>query len=876
MRPHRKRRIRPGPVTGALALAALLAGALPAVSVAQPAHDASAKGAARLSTGSISSLKPSQNYFLGKHASVPLKAEVRGDVSKVEYFADDTLLATDSTAPFDGVWKDVPAGQYSVTAKVFNKDGKPTTTEPAVVTVLSKPTILASPVTKQVRQGHHTSFGVTLATRPSSDVTVKVDRAGGSGNLTPNQKRLTFTPENWNRAQRVEVASLKKGGDLKNATFRASADGYKSGLAEVQELKPDASDYEQAFLDQYNKIKDPANGYFRNFDGVLVPYHSVETLMVEAPDQGHETTSEAFSYYLWLEAEYGKITEDWGPLNDAWTSIETYAIPPHSAQPTNDGYNASSPATYAAEYPEMSSYPSKLDSGVAVGQDPIAAELKSAYGTSDVYAMHWLLDVDDVYGYGSCSDGDGPSYINSYQRGSSESVWETITQPSCDDFSYGGTNGYLDLFTGDASYAKQWKFTDAPDADARAVQVVYQAKQAAEEQGKSADVSDVVAKATQMGDYLRYSMYDKYFKKIGDCTSPSCPAGTGKDSSHYLISWYYAWGGSLDTQNGWAWRIGDGAAHQGYQDPMAAYALSTDPDMKPKSATGAEDWATSLDRQLEFLQWLQSPEGGIAGGATNSWDGQYGQPPAESANSTFYGMYYDWQPVWHDPPSNNWFGFQTWGMERVAEYYQVTNDERAKGILDKWVAWALDNTTVGTDGDFTIPDTLEWNGAPDTWDPDSPGANSGLSVSITKTGHDVGVAASLAKTLMYYAAGSGDTEAQATAEGLLDALVANQDDIGIAVPEQRADYDRFDDPYDPATGQGPYVPDGWTGTMPNGDTIDNSSTFESIRSFYEDDPDWSKVQDYLDGGEAPAFTYHRFWSQSEIATAFAIHVDLFG
>ena len=78
-----------------------------------------------------------------------------------------------------------------------------------------------------------------------------------------------------------------------------------------------------------------------------------------------------------------------------------------------------------------------------------------------------------------------------------------------------------------------------------------------------------------MGDYLRYAMFDKYFKKIGNCVGPStCPAGTGKDSEHYLISWYYAWGGSLDTAGGWAWRIGDGASHQGYQNPMAAYALS--------------------------------------------------------------------------------------------------------------------------------------------------------------------------------------------------------------------------------------------------------------------------------------------------------------
>ncbi|WP_255950479.1 glycoside hydrolase family 48 protein [Streptomyces odontomachi] len=873
MRPHRKRRLRPGPATGAVALAALLAGALPAVSVAQ-SGDASAKHASALSVGKISSLKGvGQNYFLGKHATVPLQTKTTGDVSKVEYYADETLLARDTTAPFTGKWKDVPAGQYEITAKVFNKDGKSSTTEPVDVTVLSKPTIIAAPITRQVRQGKSTSFGVHLATKPSKDVTVSVSRADGTKDLSAAQKTLTFTPENWSQDQQVQVTSTKKGGDLENATFRASADGYKSGLAKVQELKAAASDYEQAFLDQYNKIKDPASGYFRNFNGILVPYHSVETLMVEAPDQGHETTSEAFSYYLWLEAEYGKLTEDWAPLNDAWKSIETYAIPPHNDQPTNDKYNASSPATYAPESNKMSDYPAQLDKGVAVGQDPIAGELKSAYGSSDIYGMHWLLDVDNVYGYSSCANG-GPSYINSYQRGASESVWETITQPSCDDFKYGGPNGYLDLFTGDASYAKQWKYTDAPDADARAVQVVYQAKLVAAKQGKSSAISDVVAKATKMGDYLRYSMYDKYFKKIGNCTSPSCSAGSGKDSSHYLISWYYAWGGALDTSNGWAWRIGDGAAHQGYQDPLTAYALSTDSDMKPKSSTGAQDWATSLTRQLEFLQWLQTPQGGIAGGATNSWDGHYGTPP--SGDSTFYGMYYDPQPVWHDPPSNRWFGFQTWGMERVAEYYQLTKNATAKKILDKWVDWALANTKVG-DGTFTIPSDLSWSGQPDTWNASSPGSNSGLSVTVsTTTSSDVGVAASLAKTLMYYAAGSGDTEAQTTAEGLLDAINTHQDSIGIALPETREDYKRFDDKYDSSTGEGPYVPSGWTGTMPNGDKIDSSATFESIRSFYEDDPDWPKVQSYLSGGSAPSFTYHRFWAQTEIATAFAIHVDLFG
>lgn len=131
----------------------------------------------------------------------------------------------------------------------------------------------------------------------------------------------------------------------------------------------------------------------------------------------------------------------------------------------------------------------------------------------------------------------------------------------------------------------------------------------------------------------------------------------------------------------------------------------------------------------------------------------------------------------------------------------------------------------------------------------------------------MGVAGAYARTLTYYAAKSGDAAAKATAKGLLDGMWSHyQDDAGVAVPETRADYNRFDDPV--------YVPSGWTGAMPNGDTVDKNSTFLSIRSFYKDDPNWPKVQAYLDGGAAPVFTYHRFWAQTDVALALGAYADL--
>jgi hypothetical protein len=393
-----------------------------------------------------------------------------------------------------------------------------------------------------------------------------------------------------------------------------------------------------------------------------------------------------------------------------------------------------------------------------------------------------------------------------------------------------------------------------------------------------------------MGDFLRYAFYDKYFKNPG-CTSPSCTPGTGKSSSTSLLSWYFSWGG--DNGNAWSWRIGSSHNHFGYQNPFAAWALSpAGPSaLRPQSPTADDDWAASLNRQLQFYAWLQSAEGAIAGGATNSWNGSYEAPPA--GTPTFFGMAYDVDPVYHDPPSNQWFGFQAWSMHRVAELYNVTGNPQAKAILDKWVDWAVDNTTLGSGSMFSIPSDMTWSGAPAgnfSSTTGTPPANPNLHVTITSFSNDVGVAAAYARTLIHYAAREGSTElgtrAKNTAKGLLDRMLLLKEDKGITVCETRNDYNRFDDVWSQSNQQGLYVPSSFTGTMPNGDQIQAGSTFLSIRSFYNTDQTptctggpgsgIAAINAYMAGtGPAPQFRYHRFWAQADIAMALADFGTLF-
>ena len=799
-------------------------------------------------------------------------------ITSVSYFDGANLIGSATASPYSFSWQNVQAGAHNITAVATDSTGATGTSPPIGISVAAAPAVMVTASTVSLQVGSTATFGVSLTAAPSSSAVVTVAKSSGDTGITVSGgASLTFTAANFGTAQTVTLAASTATASNGTAVITASATGYVSATVNVTATPPLAL-HDQRFLQLYQDIKNPQNGYFSPLG---IPYHSVETLIVEAPDFGHETTSEAMSYWVWLETSYGRVTGNWTPFNNAYAAIEQFFIPGHADQPTNNFYNASSPATYAPELPSPADYPATLDSSVKAGQDPLAAELQATYGTPDIYGMHWLLDTDNKYGFGHCGDGTTkPAFFNTFQRGPNESVWATVPQPSCETLKFGaGANGgYLPLFIAGSTPAPQWRYTDAPDADARTIEAAYWAQVYATQQGKASAIAATVAKAAKLGDYLRYSLFDKYFKQQGNCVGPvACAPGSGRNSADYLLGWYYAWGGCLPQGSGcsWAWRIGDGTAHFGYQNPIAAWALSNVAALTPLSPTAKSDWATSLTRQLQFYQWLQSAEGAIAGGATNSWGGQYGTPP--SGDPTFFGMFYDFEPVYHDPPSNQWFGWQAWSMERVAEYYFVTGDSAARALLDKWTSWAMANTTINSSGTFTIPSTLNWTGAPNTFTGSgTPSANTNLHVSIVNTSSDVGVAAALAKALSYYSAKSGSAAAKTMAQQLLDGMWNNfSDPIGIAAPETRTDYNRFNQGFNTTTQTGLFVPSSFNGTMPDGDSIVSGATFLSIRSWYKNDPNFAKVQAYLNGGSAPTFTYHRFWAESDIAIANDVFANLF-
>ena len=604
--------------------------------------------------------------------------------------------------------------------------------------------------------------------------------------------------------------------------------------------------YAARFMSLYDDVitNGVQNGYMSSTStvsgGLGVPYHSVETLCIEAPDYGHETTSEALSYLVWTaamrdnivnKANKGEITvkgekdaasETVGDTAKAWKTMEATLVPD-----TQAGIMQKSQlkATYSDEWEQIELYPTDMLTGNEAA-NPIHQYFTSAYGSDKgLYLMHWLADVDDWYGFGA---GTSSQYkqqnvsgsftmINTFQRGEQESCWETIPHACVEELKFGiksgqegstRNGGMKGFFNTEQNVAQQYSYTNAPDAEDRAIQAVYAANrwgvadQSVDSKWGGSQKLDVLA--AKMGDETRNNMFDKYYKTIGTTNKWDSSNSNGQ---YYLMNWYTSWGGALD--GGWAWQIGCSHAHEFYQNPLAAYALAYDTNLSSnmKAQGAVEDFKKSFQTQMEYYLWLLSNDGVIAGGSTNSVNGRYEEHSKNvSGTSEFNKMVYVEHPVYADPGSNHWIGNQVWAVQRLAElYYVVKTQGDASGItvggmdlttaletiLDKWTGWFLDNSilgkasgtitfedyyehyhekdgtgktkfeipdlsTVTDDGEsFSIPSSLIWSGEPNTWT-GTYQENTNLKATIVGYGDgDLGCVSSLANTLIYYAAGRG-------------------------------------------------------------------------------------------------------------------------
>ncbi len=88
----------------------------------------------------ISLTAPANGATFAAPATIGLAATANdpdGSITKVEFFAGATKVATATTSPYTGTWSNVAAGTYVLTAKATDNKGALTTSAPATISVFS-------------------------------------------------------------------------------------------------------------------------------------------------------------------------------------------------------------------------------------------------------------------------------------------------------------------------------------------------------------------------------------------------------------------------------------------------------------------------------------------------------------------------------------------------------------------------------------------------------------------------------------------------------------------------------------------------------------------------------------------------------------------
>ncbi|MCQ2469602.1 MAG: cellulose 1,4-beta-cellobiosidase, partial [Ruminococcus sp.] len=194
---------------------------------------------------------------------------------------------------------------------------------------------------------------------------------------------------------------------------KALAAGILSATMVASAVAPvvaSAESYADAFASLYDDVitNGEANGYLsdqKNGSSFGIPYHAKETLVVEAPDYGHETTSEAMSYIVWVAAMHDALVADGqisgsSDLKKAWATMEALIPGWSTASGRNTEIKYSSiwkqdklKADTAEEGDSPSDYPTSQPGVDAL--NPMFDAFKSAYGSDNgYYLMNWLADVD--------------------------------------------------------------------------------------------------------------------------------------------------------------------------------------------------------------------------------------------------------------------------------------------------------------------------------------------------------------------------------------------------------------------------------------------------------------------------------------------------
>jgi len=176
-------------------------------------------------TISIVTPTSNQQFATGSTITITAAAADTAAITKVDFYSGTTLLGTVTTSPYTFSWKNVPAGSYSLTAKLT--DAKSLTTTSAAVPITVATVANVPPVTSITTPTSGASFNsgstvIITASATDADGTIsKVDFYNGTTLLgTATTSPYTF---NWTNVPAGSYSLTVKATDNSNAVTTSAA-----------------------------------------------------------------------------------------------------------------------------------------------------------------------------------------------------------------------------------------------------------------------------------------------------------------------------------------------------------------------------------------------------------------------------------------------------------------------------------------------------------------------------------------------------------------------------------------------------------------------------------------------------------------------------
>ena len=206
-------------------------------------------------TVNITSPANNQNFTAPANITISADAsDVDGTVSKVDFFANGTLIGTDTTAPYSMTWNNVGAGEYTFLAVATDNQGATGTSTQITITVSQSLFSIGGRVTQTNGEG---LGGVVIALNGAQSQTTTTDangyysfanlEQGGNYTVMPTKGGYTFNPP-----------SQSVNGLVSNQTLNFTALPITSGNVLISEFRlrgPNGSNDE--FIELYNNTNSP-------------------------------------------------------------------------------------------------------------------------------------------------------------------------------------------------------------------------------------------------------------------------------------------------------------------------------------------------------------------------------------------------------------------------------------------------------------------------------------------------------------------------------------------------------------------------------------------------------------------------------------------